>query len=227
MTTTTPRTLALVAVVLAGVALLVAAPVSARYQNGNSASNGIATVDLLTLLEDMLQTEDFKPSRDAYREEWESRLDELQQRLQQIETELRMSSPQDPNVRALQQQYQQTGFEFQQVQREASMGFDQFNAEQAAEAYGTLHTAAVGLAEELGYSHLVVSREQGEITERGNLATVTQEILARPIVLSPDADDLTARLRERLSIPVPPEPAEAVTDGAEPVTPAGDEVDGE
>ena len=196
----------LAGIALAAVALFASATVSGSRQDGNSASNGIATVDLLTLLEDMLQTEDFKPARDAYREEWETRLDALQTQLQQIETELRMSSPQDPGVRALQQQYQQTGFEFQQVQREAAMGFDQFNAEQAAEAYQTLHAEAKALADSMGYSHLMVSRQEGEITERGNLATVTQEILARPVVLAPDADDLTARLREKLSIPVPPEP---------------------
>jgi Skp family chaperone for outer membrane proteins len=199
----------LIAVALASAALLVTPRVSATRQDGNASSNGFATIDLLTLLEDYLQTDTFKPSRDAYRGEWETRLGAMQNQLQQIETELRMSSPQDPGVRALQQQYQQTGFEFQQMQREATMGFDQFNAEQAAEAYATLYAEAKSLADAAGYSHLVVTRRTGEITERGNLATVTQEILARPFVLSPDADDLTGSLREQLSIPVPPEPEEA------------------
>lgn len=171
----------------------------------------IATVDLLTLLEDQLQTEDYKPGRDAFRTEWESRIEAVRQRLQRIETEIQMLTPADPNFRQLQQQYQQSGYEFQQLSRDATIAFDQFNAEQAAEAYETLHENAAALAEGLGYSHLYVSRQSGEIVERGNLATVTQEILARSVVISPEGDDLTDRLRERLSIPTPPEPVDAAS----------------
>ncbi|MBZ0172118.1 MAG: hypothetical protein K8E66_07050 [Phycisphaerales bacterium] len=166
----------------------------------------VATVDMLELLEDLLQTGDFKPDRDEFRGDWEERIGVIQNALAQIEGEMRMASPNDPGARQLQQRYQQTGYQFQQMQRQASMEFDRFSAEQAATAYSTLHTEASMLANELGYSHLIASRGAGEITDRSNLATVTQEILARSMIISPAGDDLTARLRERLSIPVRPEP---------------------
>lgn len=161
----------------------------------------VGTVDLLGLLEDALQTDEYKPERDEFRDTWEDRIVDVQNRLEQIENELRMASPSDPNARMLQQRYQQTGFEFQQLQRQASMEFDRFSAEQAAEAYADLHEAASALAAEFGYSHVVATRRSGEIPDRGNLATVTQEILARVMIVSPEPDDLTARLREKLGIP--------------------------
>lgn len=204
------RTLGLAALVLVAATLFITARVSGNWQGAADAGPKFATADLLTLLEDMLQTDDYKPARDAYRGEWETQLEEIQGRLQRIETELRMGGQQNPNARALQQQYQQTGFEFQQIQRDATLGFDQFNAEQAAEAYQKLQAEARSLAKSLGYSHLFVNRENPMITERGNLATVTQEILARPLALSPEDNDLTARIREQMSIPVAPEPTEAV-----------------
>lgn len=178
----------------------------------------VATVDMLELLEDLLQTPDFKPDRDEFRGDWEERIGDMQNALAQIEGELRMASPTDPGTRQLQQRYQQMGFQFQQMQRQASMEFDRFSAEQAATAYTTLHAEASALADEMGFSHLIASRSKGEITDRSNLATVTQEILARSMIVSPEGDDLTAQLREKLSIPVRPEPAEDEASGATPGT---------
>lgn len=217
-TGTNRRTLGLAAIVLVAATALVTTSVSGTRQSASDSGPRYATVDLLSLLEDMLQMDDYKPDRDAYRLGWEERIEEAQAQIQQVETELRMSAPNNPNIRTLQQQYQQLGYNFNQLRNEAGMGFDQFNAEQAAEAYQRLHTEAFDLAKALGYTHLFVSRPGGEITERGNLATVTQEILARPIAMTPEGDTLTDRLRERMAIPVPPEPTEedAVEDEAGP-----------
>jgi Skp family chaperone for outer membrane proteins len=168
----------------------------------------VGTVDLLSLLEDLLQTDEYRPARDQFRQDWEERIGVVQQTLAQIEGELRLATPADPGTRALQQRYQQTAFEFQNMQREAQMNFDAFSAEQAAAAYEKLHAAAQELAGELGYSHLIATRRGPAILDRNNLATVTQEILARPVIASPESDEITARLRERLAIPVRPEPAE-------------------
>ena len=223
----TTMSLALVAAV--AIALVATPSVFGTRVAQPAGESRIATVDLLTLLEDMLQTEDYKPARDAFREEWETRIGGLQTRLQQIESELRLSAPTDPNMGQLQQQYQQTGYQYQQLSREAAMAFDQFNAEQAAEAYAQLNENATTLAEGLGYTHIFVTRREPEITERGNLATVTQEILARTVVLAPTGDDLTDRLRDRMSIPVPPEPSEGVEDGpadeSDAEAPAADETE--
>ncbi len=185
----------------------------------------IATIDLLGLVEDMLQTDAYKPDRDEFRGDWEERIQDMQNSLAQIEGELRLASPTDPNTRQLQQRYQQTGYQYQQMQRQAGMAFDRFSADQAASAYALLHEKASALAAELGYTHLIASRRSGEIADRGSLATVTQEILARGVILSPDADDLTETLRERLSIPVRPGPeaAQPATDMPNPETPGADD----
>ena len=200
---------------LAALALMIAALVTLTHSvRGNTQNAGapparIATIDLLGLLEDMLQTDAYKPDRDEFRGEWETKISDMQNALAQIEGELRLASPTDPNTRQLQQRYQQTGYQYQQLQRQAGMEFDRFSADQAASAYAMLHEKAAELAAELGYTHLVTSRRSGEIADRGSLATVTQEILARAVILSPDTDDLTETLRDRLSIPVRPKPESA------------------
>ncbi len=200
---------------LTALALMIAALVTLTHSvRGNAQDAGapparIATIDLLGLLEDMLQTDAYKPDRDEFRGEWESKIKDMQDSLAQIEGELRLASPTDPNTRQLQQRYQQTGYQYQQLQRQAGMEFDRFSADQAASAYAMLHEKAAELAAELGYTHLIASRRSGEIADRGSLATVTQEILARGVILSPSADDLTETLRDRLSIPVRPKPESA------------------
>jgi len=197
--------------------------VGSAVQSGETPPR-VASVDILSLLEDYLRLDEFKPDRDALRTEWESRLADTQQILTGLEAELRMATPQTPGVQQLQQRYQQTAYQFQQQQREASMAFDRFSAEQAADAYATLYESAVGLAQERGYSHLIASRQSGEIDDRNNLATVTQEILARPVMLAPEGHDLTAVLRDRLSIPEQTdEDAEnAEVDGPMPADEGGD-----
>lgn len=195
---------------LAVVALLIASVVLTHRVWGEAAQGDapapfrVATVDILSLLEDSLQTEAFKPARDQFRGEWEQRMSALQSSIERIEAELRMALPTDPGTRNLQQRYQQSMYEYQNMQQQARFEFDRLSAEQAAEAYNDLHRAADEMARDLGYSHLVATRHAGEITDRNNLATVTQEILARPLIFMPEADDLTARLREKLSIPVRP-----------------------
>ncbi len=174
--------------------------VGSALQSGETPPR-VASIDMLSLLEDYLRIDEFKPDRDALRAEWETRLADTQQILSGLEGELRMATPQTPGVQQLQQRYQQTAYQFQQLQREASMAFDRFSAEQAADAYAVLYDSAVELAQERGYSHLIASRQSGEIDDRNNLSTVTQEILARPVMLAPEGHDLTAVLRDRMSIP--------------------------
>lgn len=209
---------------LAVVALLIASVVLTHRVWGEAAQGDapapfrVATVDILSLLEDSLQTDAYKPARDQFRGEWEQRMSALQSSIERIEAELRMALPTDPGTRNLQQRYQQGMYEYQNMQQQARFEFDRLSAEQAAEAYNDLHRAADGLAREMGYSHLVATRHDGEITDRNNLATVTQEILARPLIFMPEGDDLTARLREKLSIPV--RPKEEAAGQIEPV-PAG------
>jgi Skp family chaperone for outer membrane proteins len=161
----------------------------------------VATVDILQLVEDMLQTEDYKPQREEFRSEWEERINQIVTELEQIQTEAEMMTQNDPGLMQLQQRYQQLAGQYQQLQQQAGLEFNQFSAEQAADAYAELHTEAAALGEELGYSHVIASRRSSEILDRANLATVTQEMLARPAVLSPESHDLTERLRERLDIP--------------------------
>ncbi|USN99613.1 MAG: hypothetical protein H6810_02820 [Phycisphaeraceae bacterium] len=189
----------------------------AEAQTEAAPAHRVATIDMLSLLEDMLQTDTFKPDRDQFRDGWAQRIQGLEDQLSQIENELRLATPTDPNVQQLQQKYQQTGYQYQQTQQQASMEFNRYSADQAATAYSTLYQEAAAMAKELGYSHLVASRRDGEIADRGNLATVTQEILARTMIVAPEADDLTDRLREKLAIPHRPAPeaAQDVTAPAE------------
>lgn len=228
-----PATIHFAAVILLVALAALTHRVWGDFQPDAAPQTRIATIDLLGLLEDMLQTDAYKPNRDEFRGEWETKIKDMQNSLAQIEGELRLASPTDPNTHQLQQRYSQTGYQYQQMQRQAGMEFDRFSADQAASAYAVLHSEASALADELGYTHLIVSRRTGEIADRGSLATVTQEILARTVVRAPAGDDLTERLREKLSIPVRPastaEPASAEpgTDMPDTDAPAPDQPDEE
>lgn len=177
-------------------------------QDGSQARGDIAVVDILTLLEHLLQTDQYVTPRNERRDAIRAQLRPLETRLESFQQEMQLMPDGDPRAIQLQQQAQATFQQYQQRAAEASQQFDEFSAEQAADAYATLSGKAREIAERLGYRTLLASRERAAIRAKDNLATVTQEILARSVLRHPEGDDITQAVREALSIPVPEEAPE-------------------
>ncbi|MEO1513172.1 MAG: OmpH family outer membrane protein, partial [Planctomycetota bacterium] len=103
---------------------------------------------------------------------------------------------------ALQNEYQVKLNELREFEATGLRELDELAAAQARETYERIVRAGVRVAQDRGYTHLVISRGNAPISERAdNLNAVTQEILARLILIAPEGDNLTAAVRVDLGLP--------------------------
>ena len=163
----------------------------------------IATVDTVGLLEVMLETEeDFLAERERVRTGIEDELEDVRSEIEGIQLEAQQLSPDDPQLQMLQQRFQRATQRLSQVQEQSAMRVEELTSRQARDGYGRIHSAIDSIAEERGLDHVMATRRGGEIpASRGTPTAVFQDILARPLVVSPESSDITELVRERLDLP--------------------------
>lgn len=172
-------------------------------QDAGSGSQKMATVDVLALVQETLQADDFRPERESVAEEWTARLDQAQSELQRLQEEIQLLPQNDPQQGPLRQQYQRLAQQAQQIGQQANQAYQEMSARQAREAYTRVHAAADKVAASGGFGVVFATRTDATIDESSNLATVTQEILARPVLFGPATTDLTGMVRTELGLPEP------------------------
>ncbi len=177
----------------------------------------VATVDMFQLIESMIESERYKPARDARDAEIRTKFDALNAELKALETKVQLIPQGTPEFQATMQQGQAKEVERQQYAQQVGRENDAFVASQVREAYGIVHKAANDAAEQLGYTHVFATRLDAANMKGDSLAPIMQEILARPLIRSGEMDDITARVRDDLKLPEKIAPA---TGAAQP-TPGG------
>lgn len=221
----------LVLVLAAGAAVgsgmfMAAASSRAVAQGAPAASQRIATVDTLAVVERLVLSDRYRPARDRLTEEKNAALKVMRESIANIETRAQGLPQDSPELRGLAQQYSQLTESLQSEEQKAVAEQDAFNAQQIAEAYRLVTEAAAKLGAERGYTHVLQTRG-GEVTFRSRgVAGTIQEILARNVVSSPAGDDLTQAIIEQfgvanVNVEMPP----AATAPAAPVNPAAPAVE--
>ena len=160
----------------------------------------IASVDVLGIVARFLESDRYKPANIANAEKYDTKLKALIGELSIIEKQGAGLTQQSPEFPALQQQFQAKQREFDQARGDAQAAVEQFNTDQITESYRLTIEAANSLATQLGYSHVVVSRAGGAKINSNNVAGAVQEIIARPLIMSDPADDLTERLIKQFGL---------------------------
>lgn len=161
----------------------------------------VATVDMFLLLESMIESDRYKPARDARDAEIRAKFEAFNAELKALETKVQLIPQGTPEFQATMQQGQAKEAERQQYAQQAGRENDAFVAAQVKEAYAIVHKAANDAAEQLGYTHVVATRLDAASMKGESLAPIMQEILARPFVRSSNADDITTRVRTDLGLP--------------------------
>lgn len=198
----------------------------------------IAVLDPVFLVRAALATEENVDRLIARQQEFVNELTPLQAEAQTAIQELQqIGSPQDPNAQQAFQRAQRAEQRFQQARQQADQAFGQFSAELAREAYETIRREVQALAAERGYEYVLSSRLSGDLLTQGGLGGLSDEILARPVMVFPEAANITEEIRRRLDLPNEEEiqAAEAerqqrareVLQGAAPQAPAGGPGDAE
>lgn len=218
------RTLSLVLTGLtASLATLLIAPAlvgqsaTAIEQTRGVAPDRIATIDAFALLERSLDLEDYATARADLTTELRAQGDELEAQIEKLDNELSVLVPGDPAINQKQTQLQALYQQYQTFQQQAPLTYDRLAAQQGSEAYWRVVRRAREIATERGYTHLLVSRLKADDFSAVNVAQAMQEILARPVIMTPPGDDLTEVVMEDLNLPAAPvETDEPPTDPQEP-----------
>lgn len=192
----------LAAAVLAGVAIREASG-TARQSASASSTQRFATADMLMLIDLMLQSERYFPARDARAKELNAQLEPLGKEVTDLEAKLIMAT--DTNTNEYQtnaQLWQQKKQQLSNLQQQLSAEYEALNTMQAIEAYRLLVESADAIAAREGYTHVLTARTPVVIEQRfaGNQPALIQQLLARPIVRFPAADDITELIKKDLKL---------------------------
>jgi len=172
----------------------------------------IASVDVFALIDRALSKDEKTSERQAYESSSNAVITNMQQQLIGIQAKLQSMQPDDPNINAEYQEYQQMQSNLQAASQNASTQYQTLIAEQIAEAYSEIYAAVNEIASEQGFAYVFASRSDGDLLQTDSINGITQEILARPLVTPPAATDLTEVVRVRLDYP-----AEVLVEDLEPV----------
>lgn len=184
-----------------------------------------ATLDTLTLLQEILSTTEFAEPREAMRTAAVAEIESLQGEIGRMQQELSLIPPtEQARGQALYQRFQQANQSLQTLSQQKQVEFMAISGQQASEAYERIHDAVNAVAEREGYTLVFSSRAGSAMDETTSLNSVTQGILARPLLRFPLEDDLTDKVRAEIGYELPPETPAEPAEGVEPapVEPSGD-----
>jgi Skp family chaperone for outer membrane proteins len=176
----------------------------------------VATVDVLLLAERLVASERYRAGRETNAASLSKPLQAMLDELKGLEARYSSLAADSPERATVQEAYQQQSQAFQKSQQDAQVNDERFKATQVGEAYRLVVTAADQLGQELGYAIVLASRTGVPDVRSDNVPGAVQEMLARPVLRAPAADDLTERVAAKLGLL--PEPVKAVplTDPAAP-----------
>lgn len=164
-------------------------------------SGSIASIDVFALIDRGLSTDAMKTERTEFETSMNASLEQIQQQIAALQTQLSTMTAEDPNAQNAYQQYQQLQSQAQYQSQQASAEYQGLIARQIARAYEEIYAAANEIAAESGYSFVFATRSDGELLQTDTITGITQEILARPLVTPPSATDLTEQVRVKLGYP--------------------------
>lgn len=163
----------------------------------------IATVDTLLLVERLISNEKYTADRDTFTAEKNKTLRPLADELQKIREDSKDLKEESDRFKALAREFSEKNQQFMEMGQQANREVEQFKTAQVNEAFRLIGDASSQMARDLGYTHLWSTRSGAFAIKSDNVNGAVQEILARPLVMSPAADDLTERLIASLKLTEP------------------------
>jgi Skp family chaperone for outer membrane proteins len=183
-----------------GAAAMSTRALSPAPQAPASAPVRIATVDTLAVVERLVLSEKFAPARDALAADKNKAMEPLAKALDDFEARAKLLQPGAPELKPLQEQYQQTQRQLDQMAEAARREVEALNVKQISDAFKTVNESAGAMADKLGYTHVLSSRGGEPALRSSTVNLAVQEMIARGVVKAPAEDDLTQRLFDELGI---------------------------
>ena len=165
----------------------------------------IATCDVYSIMRELVDSEEFKPGRGPLEEKlrgFAPELREMESTLRDMEAMLRGSDPKEEAAQAKYKEFVAKRQEFagKRQEFEKTKGeLDQLMGRQFVQAYERVKVAADAVAIRRGYTHIVASRDIDQ-PPTNDPDRITQALLSRPMLYSPEADDVTKDVLKELNL---------------------------
>ncbi|MCC6427734.1 MAG: OmpH family outer membrane protein [Phycisphaerales bacterium] len=165
------------------------------------AEQRFASINAFQLVERLVQGERYKPAREAMAKEFQARYDAAKAEGDELAKSIVEAGQESDQGKLLIRQYQAKATEARELQMELESKVAEFNAQQLGEAYRIVIETADQIAVQRGYTHVIATRGlASEPLKSKNVPAAVQEILARPLIRCPAADDLTDAIAAELKI---------------------------
>lgn len=196
---------AFLALVASGVGFFAGSGRSTAAASAVTAAEGhrIATLDTLEICEKLFQSEKYTSARDAVVKPKQATLDEMQQSLVALGGKMQAAGN-GPDAQALNAEFSAKREEFMKFREDANGELMKLNVQQFNECYRLVVETAATVAKSGGYSHVLSSREGGQDFRSADLSGAIQEVLARPVLVRPAGDDITAAVLKELKLDAAP-----------------------
>lgn len=160
----------------------------------------IATVDLFSVAEKIILSKPYTEARSAEEKVWQDRLQPLGEQIKDLRVKLDVVGQNTPDAKQVLADAQSAMNQYQQIQQQAGVALDQFRGNQLREAYEKSLDIANAIAEERGYTHVIVTRDRKAESMPVGLNATIQLMLAQPVIMAPAEDDLTEAVVEKLDL---------------------------
>lgn len=191
------------ALYLGGSAYFATAPNAAVAGAGRSGgvhaepkASTVAVVDTYRIAVKLMDTARFKDRIEGKRKEWADKLAPLEKNLDELANKLRAMGPEakGPEAETTAREFETKRQEYGALRQQAEREMDSFVAGVNFDAFKQVVDSAAAIADKKGYSLVLSSRGTGpdEMKAPDSSGAFVQSLLARPVIKSATADDITA-----------------------------------
>lgn len=165
-----------------------------------AAEHAIAVCATPLLLNDLMESDRFKPERERFAQEKTVDLEPMIKEIQELQGRLQQITQEDPEFPQLFQRFQQLRQQIQARQTEINAELESFTAKQVVEAYKLVRSSAQAIAADLGFDYVISTGQEDEEFNTTVVDATLRQIMARPVIMSPEGADITEDVREDLNL---------------------------
>lgn len=167
----------------------------------------IGTIDLYLVSERIMQQPRLVRAREEADQRFTERMRSIEEEARQMENRLQVLPQNDPQAQRLVERLQEMQTSYQDLHQERLTEMERINSRQLIDAYRQTRGAAEGVAQRQGYTHVFSSRGFDRPIKTETVGATLQEMLARPLIVGVEEDDLTQAVLDALDLD-PPAPGQ-------------------
>lgn len=196
------HSLVLAASILCAVMLAIRlTPIGTAHAAANDASAPkFAVCAVPMLVNELMQSDRFKPDRDKMEADFRAELDDMAAKLRELGAELQKASQDDPSAHVKAEEFGRLRNEFFEKQRQVAEALEKKSAEQLLACYELARSSTTAVAENLGYDYVFASVGPDEKLSGDSVEIALRQMMSRPVVVAPKQVDITEDVRADLKL---------------------------